>query len=82
MAIQHLPRPWLLAALADVPMTMGAQHEAGDADQGEHVRPRAEARRPRLSARPWADQWPEGWLGEDCWRGAVEWHDLEAERAN
>ena len=84
MAIQHLPRPWLLAALADVPVTMLAQHEASeaDADQGEHVLPRAEARRPRLSARPRAGRWPADWLGEDCWRGAVQWQDLETERAN
>jgi hypothetical protein len=84
MAIQHLPRPWLLAALADVPVTMLAQHEAkeSDADQREHRLPRPEARRRRLSKRHLADQSPDEWHGEDCWRGVDRWHDLEAERAN
>jgi hypothetical protein len=84
MAKHDLPRPWLLAALADVPVAMLAQQEPGEADaeQREKVLPRAEARRPRLSARDRADHWPDDWLGEDCWRGAVQWHDLEAERAN
>ena len=27
MALQHLPRPWLLAALAEVPMTLLAQED-------------------------------------------------------
>jgi hypothetical protein len=29
MAKHHLPRPWLLAALADVPVAMLAQQEPG-----------------------------------------------------
>ena len=84
MAIQHLPRPWVLAALADVPVTMLAQHEAdeADADRQEHTLPRAEARRRRLSTRHWAERWPEDWHGEDYWGGARQWRDIEAERAN
>ena len=84
MAIQHLPRPWLLAALTDVPVTMLAQHEANEADaeRREPVLPRAEARRRRLSSRHWADQWPNDWHGEDCWRGVGQWREVEAERAN
>ena len=84
MAIQHLPRPWLLAALADVPVTILAQHEAKEpaADRRAPRLPRAEARRRRLSARHFADQSPDEWYGEDCWRGADQWHDLENERAH
>ena len=84
MAIQHLPRPWLLAALADLPVTMLAQHEAeeADADRRKHRLPRPEQRRRRLSVRNHADQWPDEALGEDCWRGADRWRDLESERAN
>ena len=84
MAIQHLPRPWLLAALADVPVTMLAQHEANvsDADRPEHDLPRREARRRRLSVRHFADQRTHEGYGEDYWQGADPWHDLEAERAN
>jgi hypothetical protein len=80
MALQHLPRPWLLAALVDVPVTLLAQHEANeaDADRRPHTLPRPEARRRRLSTRHWADEWH----GEDCWRGADQRHDAEAERAN
>ena len=80
MAIQHLPRPWLLAALADVPVMLLAQHEADepDTERRERTLPRAEARRRRLSTRHWADEWD----GEDCWRGADQRHDPEAERAN
>jgi hypothetical protein len=84
MAKQHMPRPWLLAALADVPVAILAQHEAkeSDTDRREHRLPRAETRRRRLSARHFADQWPDEWYGEDCWRGAGRWHDLESERVN
>ena len=84
MAIQHLPRPWLLAALADVPVTMLAQHEANvsDADRPEHHLPRREARRRRLSVRHLADERPHEEYGKDSWQGADPWHDLEAERAN
>jgi hypothetical protein len=84
MAIQHLPRPWLLAALADVPVTMLAQHEANeaDADRREHTLPRAEARRRRLSTRHSAEQWPDDWHAEDFWGGARQWREVETERAN
>ena len=84
MAIQHLPRPWLLAALADVPVTVLAEREADErtAHRPEHVLPRAEGRRRRLSARHFAEQRPDDWYGEDCWEGADHWRDLEAERAN
>ena len=84
MARQHLPRPWLLAALAEVPVAILAQQEAKEPgmETREHRLPRAEPRRRRLSARHWADQWPDEWFGEDCWRGAAQWHDLESERAN
>jgi hypothetical protein len=80
MALQHLPRPWLLAALADMPMTMLAQEDAeeSDATRAEQTLPRPEARRRRLSARR-----PAGpWYGEDCWQGVEHWRDLELERAN
>ena len=30
--MQHLPRPWMLAALADVPVTLLARPRAQDAD--------------------------------------------------
>jgi hypothetical protein len=79
MALQHLPRPWLLAALAEVPITRLTQED----DEGVSIRrrdevlPRPEARRRRLSARRSAGQWH----GEDCWQGVDRWHDLE-QRAN
>jgi hypothetical protein len=84
MALQHLPRPWLLAALADMPMTMLAQEDAeeSDATRKEQVLPRPEARRRRLGARQPADQWSDPWYGEDCWQGVEQWRDLEVERAN
>jgi hypothetical protein len=82
MAIQDLPRPWLLAALADVPVTMLARHETDEAAARQRTVPRAEARRPRLSARPVAEQWLDESYGEDCWRGADQWRDVETERAN
>jgi len=84
MAIQHLPRPWLLAALADVPVAMLAQHEPDEAgaDRRQHIPPRAEARRRRLSTRHWAEHWPDDWHSEDCWADADQRRELEAERAN
>ena len=83
MALQHLPRPWLLAALADMPMTMLAQEDVEESDvaRKEHVLPRPEARRRRLSARQPPDQ-SGPWYGEDCWQGVEQWRDLEVERAN
>ena len=85
MAIEHLPRPWLLAALADVPvaiLTQDQAKEAEDPDRPEDRLPRAEARRRRLSARHLAEASSEAWHGEDCWCGAERWRDLEGERAN
>jgi hypothetical protein len=84
MAIQHLPRPWLLAALADVPVTMLAQHDPKEptAAPREHRLPRPEPRRRRLSVRRLSGQRPDEWHGEDHWRGVEQWQDLEAERAN
>jgi hypothetical protein len=79
MALQHLPRPWLLAALAEVPMTLLAEKddEGASVRRGDKVLPRPEARRRRLSARRSAGQWS----GEDCWQGVDRWQDLEG-RAN
>jgi hypothetical protein len=84
MALQNLPRPWLLAALADMPMTMLAHEDAAEpnAEGREHVLLRAEARRRRLSARQSAEQWSDQGYGEDCWGGVDQWRDLEADRAN
>ena len=84
MAREHLPRPWLLAALADVPVTILAEQEARDpvTERREHRLLRAEPRRRRLGVRHWADQWPDEMYGEDYWQGADGWHELEAERAN
>jgi hypothetical protein len=79
MALQHLPRPWLLAALAEVPMTSWAQEgdEAGNGSRRNDVLPRPQARRRRLSVRRSAGQW----CGEDFWPGAEQWQELEG-RAN
>lgn len=33
MSMQHLPRPWMLAALADVPVTLLARPDASDDDE-------------------------------------------------
>jgi hypothetical protein len=75
MALQHLPRPWLLAALAEVPVTLLAKEDDGRAHRRrrDDVLPRPEARRRRLSARRSAGQW----YGEDCWQGAEQWQELE-----
>ena len=83
MALHNLPRPWLLAALADMPVSMLAQDGAAEpnANPREDVLPRAEARRQRLSARQPA-VWSTEWYGEDCWRGVDQWRDLEPDRAN
>jgi hypothetical protein len=79
MALQHLPRPWLLAALAEVPMTLLAQEEdeRPDVRRREDVLPRPEARRRRPSSPRSAGQW----YGEDCWQGVDQWHEGER-RAN
>ena len=79
MALQDLPRPWLLAALAEVPMASWAQEdeEAGNGSRRNDALPRPQARRRRLSARRSAGQW----CGEDFWQGAEQWQELEG-RAN
>lgn len=71
MTMQHLPRPWMLAALTDVPVAFLAQQNAreADADREGEPPPRAEARRRRLSTRHLAQ------AGADQGRG------IEAERA-
>ena len=79
MALQHLPRPWLLAALAEVPMTQLAREEdeRPDLRRRDDVLPRPDARRRRLSSR----RSPGQWYGEDCWPGVDQWHEGEG-RAN
>ena len=83
MTIEHLPRPWMLAALADVPVTLLARPIGKDTafDLQEHGPPRPEARRRRLSTRPCARPWCRAWLGEDAWGGAERWRDVEVDRA-
>lgn len=83
MTIQHLPRPWMLAALADVPVTLLARQigQETDANETEQVPPRPEPRRRRLSTRPSARPWCHAWLGEDAWGGAERWRDVEVDRA-
>jgi hypothetical protein len=83
MTMQHLPRPWMLAALADVPVTLLARPRAQDADpdRHEHAPPRPEARRRRLSTRPCARHPYHAWYGEDAWGGAERWRDVEIDRA-
>jgi hypothetical protein len=84
MTMQHLPRPWMLAALADVPVTLLARQNGQDTDTDlrEHVPPRPEARRRRLSTRPCARQpYYHAWYGEDAWGGAERWRDVEIDRA-
>jgi hypothetical protein len=53
MAMKDLPRPWLLAALADVPITelaqLGADQPCEDEEE-ERQLPRADQRRQRLAS--------------------------------
>lgn len=83
MTMQHLPRPWLLAALADVPVTLLARQSGKDTDTDwqEDAPPRPEERRRRLSARPLGHRWSDRWQGEDAWGGAERWRDGEVDRA-
>ena len=78
MALQHLPRPWLLAALAEVPMTQLAQEDDDGASRRrrDEILPRPDPRRRRLSARRSASQY-----GEDCWQRVEQWQEFEG-RAN
>ena len=79
MTMQHLPRPWMLAALTDVPVTLLARPNGkeADTDRKENAPPRPEARRRRLSARDAARQWYHAWYGEDAWGGAERWREVE-----
>ena len=81
MTMQHLPRPWMLAALTDVPVTLLARHNGKDADTDWHVPPRPESRRRRLSARHCVRHWSHAWHGADAWGGAERWRDVEVDRA-
>jgi hypothetical protein len=82
MTMQHLPRPWMLAALTDVPVARLAQDgQESDTDWQEDAPPRPDARRRRLSARRGARQWCHAWCGEDAWGGAERWRDVEIDRA-
>jgi hypothetical protein len=83
MTMQHLPRPWMLAALADVPVTLLARQngEEADPDWQDHAPPRPEERRRRLGARPCARQWSDRCYGPDAWGGAERWREIEVDRA-
>jgi hypothetical protein len=82
MTMQHLPRPWMLAALTDVPVALLARNgQEPDPDGQEDAPPRPDARRRRLSVRRGARQWCHAWYGEDAWGGAERWRDVEVDRA-
>jgi hypothetical protein len=83
MTMQHLPRPWMLAALAKVPVMLLARQNGQDADPilHEHAPPRPEARRRRLSTRACGRHRYHAWYGEDAWGGAERWRDVEINRA-
>ena len=83
MASQDLPRPWMLAALTDMPVTMLSRRNATEPDAAEHddAVPRPDPRRRRLSVRPFADHCSEQGQGEDCWGGAAQWQEVEVDRA-
>lgn len=82
MTLQHLPRPWMLAALADVPVSLLARHAVEDEapEWEENAPPRPEERRQRLSAR-YGRQRCHGWYDEDAWGGVEPWRDVEVDRA-
>jgi hypothetical protein len=66
MAMKDLPRPWLLAALADVPITELARLDADEPredDEEERSLPRADQRRQRLAA--WRGRRPS--VSYDAW---------------
>ena len=82
MTMQHLPRPWMLAALTDVPVALSTERgRKPHTDWDEHAPPRPEARRRRLSARRGTRQGCHAWYGEDAWGGAERWRDVENDRA-
>lgn len=59
MAIEHLPRPWLLAALTGVTGLVHPEHDevAVGRDRFEDAVARPERRRRRLVARRHRDRW-------------------------
>jgi hypothetical protein len=66
MAMNDLPRPWLLAALADVPITELARLDADEPredEEEERSLPRADQRRQRLAT--WRARRPA--LSHDAW---------------
>jgi hypothetical protein len=71
MAMKDLPRPWLLAALADVPVTELARLEVDEPRAGEQARslPRADQRRRRLAA--WRSS-GHPYAYDDWWHPSVE----------
>ena len=72
--MQHLPRPWMLAALRGCAGGgAGTGRKEPDTHWGEHGPPRPEARRRRLSARRGTRQGCHAWYGEDAWGGAERW---------
>ena len=83
MTMQHLPRPWMLAALTDVPVALLARRHARNAIPNctSNAPPRPEARRRRLSTRHSARHWYHAWHGEDAWGGAERWRQVEVGRA-
>jgi hypothetical protein len=83
MTMQHLPRPWMLAALADVPVTLLARQNVRELDTAVHelAPPRPEERRRRLSTRPSARQWCHPEYGEEASGAGDRWRDAEVERA-
>ena len=81
MTMQHLPRPWMLAALTDVPVAVLARNgKEPDTDWGEHARPRPEAAPPAERTAGYPAGLP-AWYGEDAWGGAERWRDVENDRA-
>jgi hypothetical protein len=78
MTMQHLPRPWMLAALMDVPVALLAR-------SGQELARGCPA--PTGGAAPPAErtagarQWCHAWYGEDAWGGAERWRDVEIDRA-
>ena len=79
MTMQHLPRPWMLAALTDVPVAALARNGRRNRTRTGASMPRpARARRRRLSARRGTRRGCHAWYGEDAWGGAERWRDVEA----
>ena len=83
MTMQHLPRPWMLAALTDMPVSLLARPHGNEADTKgeENAPPRPEARRRRLSTRHGARLCHHAWYGEDAWGGTERWGEVGVGRA-